>query len=84
MLIRSQNKMALVNLDQIDTIVYDDENKVIFAYNPGNIPMELGDYSDEENVIKVLDMIQEKYLDANGYSYAYNTVFQMPEEDEIE
>lgn len=90
MLIRTQNKIALVNLDLIDTIIYDDTQDVIFAYSPGNIPMDLGDYAGKEKAIKVLDMIQEQYSECQkqkcGRSVVFKEdfVFQMPKDSEVE
>ena len=45
----------------------------------------IGEYSTEEKAIKVLDMIQDVYVNANnGYGYIENTVFQMPQDSEVE
>lgn len=42
----------------------------------------LGRYSSEEKAMKVLDMMQDKYIDAN-WNYVHNTVFEMPEDSEV-
>ena len=89
MLIRSQNKIGIVNLNQIDTIVYDDRRDVILAYNPGNASMDLGKYTTEEKAVKVLDMIQEQYQYIQECKYICigcsqpEFIFQMPQDDEV-
>lgn len=90
MLIRSQNKIGIVNLNQVDTIVYDDRQDVIFAYNPGNTPMDLGEYTTKAKAIKVLDIIQSQYQYIQECRYIGvgcsqpEFVFQMPQDDEVE
>lgn len=78
MLIRSQNKAVLLNFSNLDAIytVKDGDDFIISSLKDENKYM-LGKYSQEEKVIKVLDMIQEAY--ANGH-----IDFQMPADSEVE
>ena len=48
----------------------------------GTLGNMLGRYSTEEKAIKVLDMIQEEYKNAN-FQYVHNVVFEMPEDSEV-
>lgn len=75
MLIRSQNREKIVNLDNIDTIAISGRCEIV-AYN-GSPETEtiLGKYS-EEKLILVLDMIESHYI-------GQCKVFQMPQENEI-
>lgn len=86
MLIRSQNKQNIFNINTI--------NGIGFAEYPDTYPWQmfalidgieylLGKYSTKEKAIKVLDMIEKEYLDANGYDYVRNVTFQMPQDDEV-
>ncbi len=63
MLIRSQNKMALVNIEgnKIDIEYAGDGKHGVYA--SFKYCATLGTYSSEEKAIKVLDMIQEAYAD---------------------
>ena len=72
MLIRSQNNYTIVNINQIDTISYEDE--CIYAYSNDTKTL-LGEYSEEQAPL-VLDMIQ-------GYYMGTRLFFKMPQEDEI-
>ena len=88
MLIRSQNKKCIINLDNIDTIEGTDGEIVYF--NGGTETRGiLGNYSTDEKIINVLDMIQKKYLEENympllaNYGFVKNNIFQMPQDDEI-
>ena len=60
MLIRSQNKCVLINMNNVSSIEVGDDGLRIFA-NDGESIYDIGEYSNEEKVIKVLDMIQEAY-----------------------
>jgi len=75
MIIRSQNKKELHNLDRISNIR-------VFQLNNGEAIVEvnwqhsIGRYSTEEKAVKVLDIICEKaFVQAN--------VFQMPQDSEV-
>ncbi len=96
MLIRAQDKVEIVNLDNIASIyayVIEQKDKGIqekykteIKYHAGKTLNNryLGTYSSEEKALKVLDMIQEKYLNANNFNgYVMNTVFEMPAYDEV-
>lgn len=64
MLIRSQDKKALINLECIDTLFIHNMDKGIHevsAYR-GCEETKCGDYSTEDKAIKVLDMIQAFYV----------------------
>lgn len=64
MLIRSQNKTFLLNFSNliIAYIAKDDEDFVILSLENEN-RYRLGKYSSEEKAMKVLDMIQEAYME---------------------
>lgn len=98
MLIRSQNKKELLNLDNAVSISVDDDNEIIIAYGFDHAWDRMGNYSTEEKAIKVLDMIQNEYgthyygnggpmATANFYippfGYIPPKVFQMPQDAEV-
>lgn len=60
MLIRSQDKSILINMNNVSSIEVGDDRLRIFANN-GDAIYDIGEYSTEAKVIKVLDMIQEAY-----------------------
>ena len=62
MLIRSQDKSILINMNNVSSIEVGDDRLRIFANN-GDAIYDIGEYSTEAKVIKVLDMIQEAYAD---------------------
>lgn len=68
MLIRSQNKMSLVKFENIVININNINGKEIICWsqmNPGEDEyILLGHYSTKTKVMKVLDMIQEAYADA--------------------
>ena len=68
MLIRSQNKMSLVKFENIIVNINNINGKEIICWsqiNPGEDEyISLGHYSTREKAMKVLDMIQEAYADA--------------------
>jgi hypothetical protein len=63
MLIRSQDKRISINMNNVSSIEVGDDRLRIFADN-GDAIYDIGEYSTEAKVIKVLDMIQEAYADA--------------------
>jgi hypothetical protein len=74
MLIRSQKKNVLVNIDCVDTIGICEEGERLFISSfsgPELTECELGEYSTAEKAIKVLDMIQRKYQDEQYMRVAY-------------
>ena len=77
MLIRSQNKAILLNFSNLTVayIVKNDGGFVILSLENEN-RYKLGKYSSEAKAMKVLDMIQEAYV--NGH-----IDYQMPEDSEV-
>lgn len=77
MLIRSQNKAFLLNFSNLTVsyIVKDDDGFVISRLE-GENRYRLGKYSSEAKAMKVLDMIQEAYV--NGH-----IDYQMPADSEV-
>ena len=98
MLIRTQSKTSLVNADKVNCI-YAVGGTTIQAYYSENDQDTLGTYSTEEKAIKVLDMIQNKYLeyyhlkggpailkgsvDVAENMWEVPKVFQMPIDEEV-
>ena len=60
MLIRSQNKRILINMNNVSSIEVGDNELRIFA-DDGETIYDLGSYSNKAKAMKVLDMIQEAY-----------------------
>lgn len=75
MLIRSQDKETLANMEGpiAIEILGDGNGHSIMYWNDGYV---LGTYSSKEKAMKVLDMIQEAYV--NGH-----IDYQMPEDSEV-
>jgi len=91
MLIRTQDKNGLINLNNIDLITTGGGQN-IFAYFAGTQPQILGMYSTQEKAVKVLDMIQDFYnkcfafsMGNDGYYHdvSESKVFQMPKDEEV-
>ena len=68
MLIRSQDKRILINMNNVSSIEVGDDRLRFFADN-GDAIYDIGEYSTEAKVIKVLDMIQEAYGDSEYTKY---------------
>ena len=95
MLIRVQCKKGFVNVDAFQTIgmaMLKNEKIAVSIRFGTDTELKLGEYSSEEKAIKVLDMICEKYkepivranyTDNESLIYA-NSVFQMPQDSEVE
>ena len=90
MLIRSQDKEMIINMAATNHIyvreVYRPSGSLI---DISSDEMRLGYYSTKEKAIKVMDMIQEAYCDfmavRNGDIWCgKDSVFQMPEDSEVE
>lgn len=64
MLIRSQNKRILINMNNVSSIEVGDNELRIFA-DDGETIFDLGSYSTRAKALKVLDMIQKAYV--NGH-----------------
>lgn len=88
MLIRSQDKRILINMNNVSSIEVGDNELRIFA-DDGETIYDLGGYSTRAKALKVLDMIQEAY-ERYEYEKAFKTgltlfeTFQMPEDSEVE
>lgn len=92
MLIRSQNKKMIVNIDEISSLAI--KNDYIRTHRCGNIwdtryastyvemrdqsntPYNIGVYYTKENGMKVFDMIQKHY--------EHSKFFQMPTDGEVD
>lgn len=67
MLIRSKNKMHIVNIEN-GVVSAEGDGTVIFR--AGKIRVVLGEYSSAQKAFKVLGMIQETYADGKVVEYA--------------
>ena len=78
MLIRSQNREVLINFNSAAGIeIAEGSIKTIITSYITGCSYLLGEYSNKEKAMKVLDMIQEAYV--NGH-----IDYQMPEDSEVE
>ena len=78
MLIRSQNKRVIVNFDNIRTVSASPEKYSEDIYvEDDTCSLMVGRYSTKAKALKVLDMIQESYV--NGH-----IDYQMPEDGGVE
>ena len=68
MLIRSQDKRILINMNNVSSIEVGDNELRIFA-DDGETIYDLGSYSNKAKAMKVLDMIQEAYADEKLVDY---------------
>lgn len=77
MLIRSQDKTIIVNIDNAFSIAIQDINgaTAIYVGSQGSCCI-IAEYSTKAKTMKVLDMIQEAYV--NGH-----IDYQMPEDSEV-
>lgn len=65
MLIRSQNKRMIVNFNNICTVsAFPEKDSEDIYVEDGTGSLMVGRYSTKTKVMKVLDMIQEAYADA--------------------
>lgn len=77
MLIRSQNRKVLIDLNSMaGTEIVEGPIKTIIASYITGCSYPLGEYSNKAKAMKVLDMIQEAYV--NGH-----IDYQMPEDSEV-
>ena len=94
MLIRSQNKQNIFNINTINGIgfgEYPDTYPWQMFVLIGSIEYLLGKYSTKEKAIKVLDMIEKEYnkptyindLGSGEYCKYDHSSFQMPQDDEV-
>ena len=80
MWIRSQNKKALLNVNQVVINNTKDESEYyIHGYSERGIDI-LGVYSTEEKALEVLDYIQSE-IQSNVYDE--QTVFEMPNDEDF-
>ena len=78
MLIRSQDKTVIVNIDNAFNIEIRDINGATAIYiGSSSSCCNMAEYSTKAKAMKVLDMIQEAYV--NGH-----IDYQMPENSEVE
>ena len=88
MLIRSQDKRILINMNNVSSIEVGDNELRIFA-DDGETIYDLGSYYNKAKAMKVLDMIQEAY-ERYEYEKVFKTgltlfeTFQIPEDSEVE
>ena len=88
MLIRSQNKRILINMNNVSSIEVGDNELRIFA-DDGETIYDLGSYSNKAKAMKVMDMIHEAY-ERYEYEKVFKTgltlfeTFQIPEDSEVE
>lgn len=91
MIIRSQDKKQIVNFDVCHLSITKD-HCIVATNGVVSYPLEIlsgliGKYSTEEKAVKVLDMIQNAYEEANSVctmsGFIANTVFQMPQDSEV-
>ena len=87
MLIRAQDKVEIVNLDNIVSIytIINNKKETEIKYHAGQTLNNryLGTYSSEEKALKVLDMIQNTYAEGCEWLTAAGKVFVMPADDEV-
>ena len=98
MLIRSQDKTIIVNIDNAFSIAIRDINGAasIYVGSQGSCCI-IAEYSTKAKAMKVLDMIQEAYSEYQimlnfSVSYLHEfkektdgfAIFQMPEDSEVE
>ena len=90
MLIRSQDKTVIVNIDNAFNIEIRDINGATAIYiGSSSSCCNMAEYSTRAKTLKVLDMIQEAY-ERYEYEKVFKTgltlfeTFQMPEDSEVE
>ena len=76
MLIRSQNKRILINMNNVSSLEVSDNELRIFADN-GEAIYDIGEYSTKAKAIKALDMIQEAYAGAELIPMAVPNIGKM-------
>lgn len=79
MIIRSQNKKELHNLDTIKMINVTTNSLRYFV--EVNSQKLIGTYSTEEKAIKVLDMIEDA---CRNVAFTDGVVFRMPADEDVE
>lgn len=98
MLIRSQDKTVMVNMDNVFGVGIRGVNGAAAIYAGSSSGCcDIAEYSTREKALKVLDMIQEAYSEYQimlnfSVSYLHEfkektdgfAIFQMPEDSEVE
>lgn len=84
MLIRSQDKTIIVNIDNAFSIAIQDINGAasIYVGSQGGCCI-IAEYSTKAKALKVLDMIQEAYCKFMSWD-GKESAFCMPEDSEVE
>lgn len=83
MLIRSQDKKSLINMDNVTDLSVVGGSEIMACYTTDQGYQRIGKYSDESKAIKVLDAIQGAYARfCSGNTYS-DAAFQMPQESEV-
>lgn len=89
MIIVNQDKKAIVNFDNVDSIdIVADLNGMgeVIYYETSSTREELGEYKTEERAKEVLQEIVREYIRCNeqtfytGFGYVRNNVYKMPKE----
>ena len=92
MIIRSQDKKRIVNLDNIDSIHANDYGEINAFNGSGNSRTFMGKYSTKEKVINVLDARQNAYMGSTKWTISNDgemqcstvpVAFQMPQDSEV-
>lgn len=86
MIIRSQNKKSITNLNNIDTIGIEPNHcgcDVVCFNGSEESRSKIGEYSTEEKAIKVLDMICRAYENYRGGNIYEHSIFNMPQDSEV-
>ena len=84
MIIRSQRKGMILNMDciskiYVDDVVYQDTKSIEYGIVADK--EIIGVYSTEEKAVKVLDMIEEAH---RSMAFTDGVVFRMPEDEDVE
>lgn len=79
MLIRSQDKYAILNINLAYSVSVGEENNILYWHNKSHATI-LGTYSTEEQAIAVLDKICKCYENYQNTPQA-NAIYQMPDDD---
>lgn len=93
MLIRSQDRTVLLNMNSMGALVVDDQfrNECKIFERGNGIGREIGSYSTKEKAIQVLDMIEERYNEPvylneicnHEYAKYEPETFHMPQDNEV-
>lgn len=88
MLIRSQDKLDLVKLDDLGVVKSTDNKTATINMYHHESHFKIGKYSSIEKALKVLDMIQKHYGNIKYHQFYQESldfispVFEMPQDDE--